>query len=91
LPLSGSPVLPPNFAEYCNPAADSLIYRAQAAQATDPAAARRLWAEADRTITNNAPWVPPVNDKEAALTSARVGNYQDNPILGPLLDQMWTR
>jgi YVTN family beta-propeller protein len=80
-----------NAAEYCNPAADSLIHRAQAAQATDPAAARRLWAEADRTITNDAPWVPLVNDKDVALTSARVGNYQDNPMLGPLLDQMWTR
>jgi YVTN family beta-propeller protein len=80
-----------NLAEYCNPAADSLINHAQAAQATDPGAAGRLWAEADRTITNDAPWIPLGNDKEAALTSARVGNYQDNPILGPLLDQMWTR
>jgi ABC-type transport system substrate-binding protein len=80
-----------NAAEYCNPAADSLIYRAQAAQATDPATARRLWAKADRTVTNDAPWVPLVNDKEAALTSARVVNYQDNPMLGPLLDQLWTR
>jgi len=78
-----------NAAEYCNPAADRLIYRAQAA--TDPAAARRLWAKADRTITNDAPWVPLVNDKEATLTSARVSNYQDNPMLGPLLDQMRTR
>lgn len=80
-----------NLAEYCDPAADSLIHRAQSAQATDPGAAGRLWAEADRTITNDAPWIPLVNDKEAALTSARVGNYQDNPMLGPLFDQMWTR
>jgi YVTN family beta-propeller protein len=80
-----------NLAEYCDPKADRLIHRAQAAQATDPGAAWRLWAQADRTITNEAPWIPLVNDKEAALTSARVGNYQDNPMLGPLLDQMWTR
>jgi len=80
-----------NLAEYCDPAADSLIYRAQAAQATDPGAAGRLWAQADRTITNDAPWIPLVNDEEAVLTSARIGNYQDNPMLGPLLDQMWTR
>ena len=81
----------PDLAEYCDPAADSLIYHAQAAQGTDPGAAGRLWAQADRAITNDAPWIPLVNDKEAALTSAKVGNYQDNPMLGPLLDQMWTR
>jgi YVTN family beta-propeller protein len=80
-----------NLAEYCDPKADRLIHRAQAVQATDPGAAGRLWAQADRTITNDAPWIPLVNDKEAVLTSARTGNYQDNPMLGPLLDQMWTR
>jgi hypothetical protein len=32
-----------------------------------------------------------VNNKDTALTSARFGNYQDNPQLGPLLDQMWVQ
>ena len=72
-----------NLAEYCDPAADSLIHRAQAAQATDPGAAGRLWADADRTIINDAPWIPLINDKEAALTSARVGNYRTTPCSAP--------
>ena len=37
-----------NWAGFCDPHVDALASRAQAAQLTDPAAARRLWAQADR-------------------------------------------
>ncbi len=81
-----------NLAEFCDPHADQLARSAQAAQQTDPAAARRLWAQVDRVVTDQAPWVPIFNRSETWFVSARVGNYQDSPYYtGPLLDQMWVR
>ena len=81
-----------NLAEFCDPRADKLVRSAQAAQQTDPAAARRLWAQVDHVVTDQAPWVPVFNRSETWFVSARVGNYQDSPYYtGPLLDQMWVR
>lgn len=80
-----------NPAQYCNPRVDALVRRAQLSQAADPGHANRLWAQVDRTVVDDAPWVPTISERETTLVSGRVGNYQDNPILGPLPDQMWVR
>jgi YVTN family beta-propeller protein len=81
-----------NWAGFCDPQADKLANQAQAVQLTDPAYARRLWAQVDRIVTNQAPWVPVYTDSySTGFVSARVGNYQDSPFYGPLLDQMWVR
>jgi YVTN family beta-propeller protein len=81
-----------NYAEYCDPDADKLTSQAQQAQLTDPAAARKLWAQVDRIVTDQAPWVPILNeDGSAAFVASRVGNYKESPEYGPLLDQMWVR
>jgi YVTN family beta-propeller protein len=77
-----------NYAEYCSPTVDTLVGQAQADQLTDPAAARRLWARVDRIITNDAPWVPAVDESSIVFVSARAGNYQESPGYGPLLDQI---
>ena len=44
-----------NYAEFCDPHVDKLASQAQAAQLTDPATARRLWAQVDRIVTDQAP------------------------------------
>ena len=80
-----------NWAEFCDPRVDQLTSEAQAAQVTDPATARRMWAQADRIATNQAPYVPVYDQASAAFVSPRVGNYQDSPGYGPLLDQTWVR
>ena len=81
-----------NYAEYCNPDVDKLARQAQAAQLTDPAAARKLWARIDRIVTGQAPWVPIYDESSTVFVSARVGNYQDSAnYSGPLLDQIWVR
>jgi ABC-type transport system substrate-binding protein len=80
-----------NIAGFCDPQADRLAGRAQAAEVTDPAAARRLWAQVDRIVTDQAPWVPILNASTTVFVSARVGNYQASPFYGPLLDQIWIR
>ena len=80
-----------NFAEFCDPRVDTLAGQAQAVQLTDPAAARKLWAQADRLVTDEAPYVPVYNATDAGFVSSRAGNYQASPVYGPLLDQMWVR
>ena len=80
-----------NYAEFCDPHVNKLASQAQAVQLTDPAAARRLWEQVDRIVTNQAPWVPLLNGESTTFVSARVGNYQESPEYGPLLDQMWVR
>ena len=80
-----------NEAGFCDPHADQLASQAQAAQLTDPATARRLWAQVDRLVTDQAPWVPILSFGDTAFVSARAGNYQESPISGPLYAQMWVR
>jgi len=81
-----------NYAGFCDPHADRLVNEARVAQQTDPAAARRLWAQADHVVTGQAPWVPTFDESLAWFVSARVRNCQESPYYaGPLLDQMWVR
>ena len=80
-----------NWARFCDPHVDALARQAQAAQATDPAAARRLWAQADHIVTDQAPYVPVSNAPPAGFVSSRVGNYQISPVYGLLPGQMWVR
>ena len=85
-----NPASTSNLAEFCDPHADQLASEAQAAQQTDPAAARNLWARIDRIVTDQAPFVPILSVSTAVFVSARVGNYQESPYYyGPLLDQIW--
>ena len=80
-----------NLAEYCDPRADKLASKAQEAQLPNAATARRLWAQVDRIVTDQAPWVPILNESLAGFVSARVGNYQEAPAYAYLVDQMWVR
>ena len=87
-----NPASTANLAEFCDPHADELADQAQAAQQTDPAAARKLWASIDRILTDQAPWVPVLTESTTVFVSARVGNCQVSPYYyGPLLDQIWVR
>jgi ABC-type transport system substrate-binding protein len=85
----GAPTL--NSGGYCNPAIDRLAKRALGLEVTDPTTARQLWTEVDHKLTDDAALAFGVAIRQAALVSADVGNYQANPVLGPLIDQMWVR
>jgi peptide/nickel transport system substrate-binding protein len=80
-----------NLSNYCSKKVEAIAIRARASELTDPGAARRQWAELDRVATNDAPLISETSAVQSELTSSRVGNEQDNPLLGPLLDQMWVR
>jgi YVTN family beta-propeller protein len=80
-----------NGAFFCDPAADSLMNLADSQQTTDPAQAATTWAAVDRTVTDAAPWVTLANLNNVDFLSARIANYQYNPFLGVLLDQLQVR
>lgn len=82
---------PINVGEYCNRDLDQRASVATALRATDPAAALREWTQIDRTVADEAVIVPMVHMKDSWFVSARVGNFQTNEILGPLLSQVWVQ
>ncbi len=74
---------------YCNPAVDHEMRRAALHELTDPPAADALWERVDRQLTNAAEWVTTVATREVEITSARLHNYEYNPVWGFLADQAW--
>jgi peptide/nickel transport system substrate-binding protein len=86
-----APAANTNPSQFCNPRIDTQIKRALALEATDPAIAASLWSQLEREIVDQAPMVPLVNPKQVDFLSRRLGNYQYNPQLGVLLDQLWVR
>jgi peptide/nickel transport system substrate-binding protein len=81
----------PDWSFFCDRRIDARIARALEIQGTDPDAAVALWAGIERDIVDQAPWVPLFTPAHATVVSKRVGNYQDSPELGLLLDQLWVR
>jgi peptide/nickel transport system substrate-binding protein len=75
--------------EFCDPAIDREVARAEAVQATSPADAEPLWARLDRELTDRAIWLPTITGKTADLVSRRAGNYEYHPFWGAFVDQLW--
>jgi peptide/nickel transport system substrate-binding protein len=42
-------------------------------------------------VTDRAPYVALLNPRRVDYVSARVGNYEFNPQVGTLFDQLWVR
>jgi peptide/nickel transport system substrate-binding protein len=75
---------------YCDSGYDDLFVRARGLQAQDISAAGAAWAEVDRATVDAALLLPLVNAGSDFL-GENIGNYQFNPSLGVLLDQLWVR
>lgn len=84
----GSPI---NVSHFCDPKIDAEMTHAGELQSTDPARAALLWERIDREMTDNAPWVPVLNDRRIDLLARGVGDYQHHPQWGMLVDQLWLR
>ena len=80
-----------NASEFCNQRIDAEVARARQLGAKHPNTAGMLWAQIDRDIVGQAPWVPLYNPNVLVLLSRRVGNFQLHPLWYLLLDQMWVR
>ena len=78
-----------NLSEFCDPQFDATVRGALAAEAAKSPTAAQLWSKADRQFTDQAPIVSLANPSQIDLVSHRVGNYEYNPQLGVLLDQLW--
>jgi YVTN family beta-propeller protein len=80
----------PNWSEFCDPQFDATVRTALAAEAAGSPSAG-LWADADRQYTDQAPVVSLAVPYELDFVSHRVGNYQFNPQVGVLIDQLSVR
>ena len=80
-----------NLAEFCDHRLDAQIAKALAAESDNSPNTAALWGQADRTLTNQAPFVALDTPTTIDFVSARVGNYQRNFEMGVLEDQLWVR
>jgi YVTN family beta-propeller protein len=79
-----------NPAHFCDPRIDAQVARLKRQESTDPAGSAGFAATIEREIMKKAPWLPLFNPWFVNVTSARVGNYQNNTT-AVLLDQLWVR
>ncbi len=84
----GSPV---NVSKLCSDSIDAQIDEALRLEAIDPGAANRAWAAIDRTLVEDAVWIPLLNPVVAYAFSDRVENVQVHPQWGVLLSRIWVR
>jgi peptide/nickel transport system substrate-binding protein len=77
----------PNIAEFCDKDIDAQMSKAAATALADPDAADEIWAQVDRAVTDQAPWVAMFNPKWLDFTSKRVNGFQFHPQWGFLLAQ----
>ena len=76
---------------FCDPQIDEMVEEATRVQIDDPFAAGALWAEIDRAIVDQAPYVWLTNPNTIGFVSERVGNYQFSLQWGILLNQLWVQ
>jgi peptide/nickel transport system substrate-binding protein len=81
----------PNRVFFCDRDFDRRVAAAAELTATDPNAAADQWAALDREVIERAVVVPLATQSHVEFVSARVGNFQDHPVWGPLYGQMWVR
>ena len=77
----------PNIAGFCDEQIQADMDQAGTTGITDPAAGDKIWAQVDKDVTDQAPWVAMFNPKYIDFISSRVKGYQFSPQWYFLLDQ----
>jgi peptide/nickel transport system substrate-binding protein len=77
----------PNIAGFCDEQIQADMDQAGTTGITDPAAGNKMWAQVDKDVTDQAPWVSMFNPKYIDFISSRVKGYQFSPQWYFLLDQ----
>jgi peptide/nickel transport system substrate-binding protein len=77
----------PNIAEFCNKGIQAKMDKAEKLGVTDPDGANKIWAQVDKEVTDQAPWVSMFNPKQLNLVSKRLKGYAWSPQWYLLLDQ----
>jgi peptide/nickel transport system substrate-binding protein len=75
----------------CDRRIDAQMQRAELLELEQPAHAAALWTRVDHELTNDAAWVPTVDLRSVEFVSARLHDYEYNPVWGFLPDQVWLR
>ena len=81
----------PSDGGFCSPRIDEMMDRATGMQVEDPTGAGARWAEIDRAVVDQAPYLWLYNLIAIEFVSERVGNYQWNPLWFGLLNQFWVQ
>jgi hypothetical protein len=85
---------PSNTHFFCDYRLDRAMRETNTLEAEDPYAAARQWTRIDRELVDQAAWVPLVNVRccpSVDFVSARVRNYEANPNVGLIADQVSLR
>jgi peptide/nickel transport system substrate-binding protein len=77
----------PNIAEFCNRGIQAKMDHALKTGITDQATADDEWAQVDKEVTDQAPWVAMMNTKYINFVSKRVKGFQFSPQWYFMLDQ----
>jgi peptide/nickel transport system substrate-binding protein len=77
----------PNIAEYCNPSIQAMMDHAATVGIRNLTAANDIWAEVDKKVTDDAPWVDMFNPKYLDFVSSRLKNHVFSPQWYFLLDE----
>src|SRR5206468_8258495 len=64
----------PNIAEFCNKPIQAQMDKALKTAITDPEGANAIWAKVDKSVVDQAAWVPMFNPKIIDFVSSRVKN-----------------
>ena len=77
----------PNIAQFCDKKIQADMDRAGKVGITDPEAGNKIWAQVDKEVTDQAPWVAMYNPKFIDFLGSRVKGYQFSPQWYFLIDQ----
>jgi peptide/nickel transport system substrate-binding protein len=77
----------PNIAQFCDKGIQAKMDHAGQVGITDPTSANKIWAQVDKEVTDQAPWVAMYNPKYIDFLSSRVKGYLFSPQWYFLLDQ----
>ena len=69
----------PNIAEFCDKGIQAKMNHAEKLGVTDTKSANSVWAQVDKEVTDQAPWVSMFNPKQLNLVSKRVKGFQWSP------------
>ena len=69
----------PNIAEFCDKGIQAKMDKAGKMGITDASGANQLWAQVDKEVVDQAPWVSMFNPKYIDVLSNRVKGYQFSP------------
>jgi peptide/nickel transport system substrate-binding protein len=80
-----------NISGFCDQAIDQRMQEAMARAVTDEAAANKLWAGIDRSVTDAAPAAIMFTPKHLDFVSSRLGNFQFNSQFDWMMAQSWVK